>query len=240
METNLFTNSAGAAAATGAGTPPVTNGASAAGKTSETQEMFTKLLVAQIQNQDPLAPSDPAQFVQQLTQLSQTEALQSLASLTSNNASVLQSMQVLGLGAQVGSEVMASATSVQLDGAKVGGAVTLGSNSSKTTLVLTGADGVPHELALGPLTAGTSPVSIDPTAMGLPPGNYKMQVVTSSGETPALDIAGRLNSVRLGSNGSIVLNIANVGEVAPSAITAFNGKSNSTAVAAAGATTTSL
>ena len=234
METNLFTNSASAAASTASGTTPLANG------TSESQEMFTKLLVAQIQNQDPLSPSDPAQFVQQLTQLSQTEALQNLASLTSNNASVLQSMQVLGLGAQVGSNVMASATSVQLDGAKVGGAVTLGSNSSKTTLVLTGTDGVAHELALGPLTAGTSPISIDPTAMGLPAGSYKMQVVTSSGENPPVDIAGRLNSVRLGSNGSIVLNIANVGEVAPSAITAFNGNSTSTAVAAAGAANTTL
>jgi len=234
METNFFTNSTSAAAATANGSTPLANG------TSETQEMFTKLLVAQIQNQDPLSPSDPSQFVQQLTQLSQTEAMQSLAALTSNNASVLQSMQVLGLGAQVGSDVMASATAVQLDGAKVGGAVTLGSNSSKTTLVLTGADGVAHELALGPLSAGSTPFSIDPTAMGLPAGSYKMQVVTSSGENPPVDIAGRLNSVRLGSNGSIVLNIANVGEVAPSAITAFNGKSTSTAVAAAGAATTSL
>jgi flagellar basal-body rod modification protein FlgD len=235
METNLFTNSAGAAAGTTA-----TGGTPAANGTSESQEMFTKLLVAQIQNQDPLSPSDPSQFVQQLTQLSQTEALQSLASLTSNNASVLQSMQVLGLGAQVGSEVMTAATSVNLDGAKVGGAVTLGSNSSKTTLVLTGTDGVPHELALGPLAAGSTPFSIDPTAMGLPAGSYKMQVVTSSGENPPVDIAGRLNSVRLGSNGSIVLTVANVGEVAPSAITAFNGKTNSTAVAAAGAANTSL
>lgn len=234
METNLFTNSATAATTTtGANGKPVAN------TTSESQEMFTKLLVAQIQNQDPLAPSDPAQFVQQLTQLSQTEAMQNMATLTSNNTSVLQSMQVLSLGAQVGSNVMAAATSVQLDGTKVGGSVTLGSNSSKTQLVLTGADGVPHELALGPLSAGSTPFSIDPTAMGLPAGTYKMQVVTSSGENPPVDIAGRLNSVRLGSNGSIVLNIANVGEVAPSAITAFNGKSNS-AVAAAGAATSTL
>ncbi|MBB3221446.1 flagellar hook capping FlgD N-terminal domain-containing protein [Pseudoduganella umbonata] len=234
METNFFTNPASAAGAGTAGSTPAANG------TSETQQMFTKLLVAQIQNQDPLSPSDPSQFVQQLTQLSQTEAMQSLASLTSNNAGILQSMQVLGLGAQVGSDVMASATAVQLDGAKVGGAVTLGSNSSKTTMVLTGTDGVAHELALGPLAAGSTPFSIDPTAMGLPAGSYKMQVVTSSGENPPVDIAGRLNSVRLGSNGSIVLNIANVGEVAPSAITAFNGKTNSTAVAAAGVANTSL
>ncbi|TWI67607.1 flagellar basal-body rod modification protein FlgD [Pseudoduganella lurida] len=232
METNLFTNSAAASAGASSSSTPLANNA------SESQEMFTKLLVAQIKNQDPLSPSDPSQFVQQLTQLSQTEALQNLASLTSNNASVLQSMQVLALGGQVGSNVMATATSVQLDGTKVSGELALTSNSTKTTLVLTGSDGQDHELALGPLAAGSAPFSIDPTAMGLPAGTYKMKVVTSSGETPPVDIAGRLNSVRLGATGSIVLNIANVGEVAPSAVTAFNGKSTTTA--AAGAATTSL
>ncbi|GGB87170.1 flagellar hook capping FlgD N-terminal domain-containing protein [Pseudoduganella buxea] len=231
METNLFTNATGSGA-NSTGASPLANG------TSESKEMFTKLLVAQIQNQDPLEPSDPSQFVQQLTQLSQTEALQSLASLTSNNASVLQSMQVLALGGQVGSEVMANVGTVQLDGAKVNGAVTLSGNSSKTTLVLTDSGGQDHELALGPLSAGSVPFSIDPTAMGLPAGSYKMKVVTSSGELPPVDIAGRLNSVRLSSTGSIVLNIANVGEVAPSNVTAFNGKPNT--VAAAGAVTSTL
>jgi flagellar basal-body rod modification protein FlgD len=148
-------------------------------------------------------------------------------------------MQVLGLGAQVGSDVMASATEVKLDGAKVHGAVSLTSNSTSTTLVLTGADGQAHEVKLGAMTAGSAPFSVDPTALGLPPGTYKMKVVTNTGENPPVDIAGRLNSVRLSSNGSVVLNVANVGEVAPSAITAFNGKS-STAVAAAGAANTSL
>ncbi len=221
-----------------ASTATTTGSTAIASNASEAQDMFTKLLVAQIQNQDPLEPSDPSQFVQQLTQLSQTEALQNLATLTSNNASVLQSMQVLALGGQVGTNVMANVESVQLDGTKVEGAVTLESASSKTTLVLTGSDGTEHELALGPLSPGSAPFSIDPTAMGLPAGSYKMKVVTSSGETPPVDIAGRLNSVRLSATGSIVLNIANVGEVAPSAVTAFNGKSTTTADAATAASTT--
>jgi phosphotransferase system HPr-like phosphotransfer protein len=83
---------------------------------SETSDMFTKLLVAQIQNQDPLSPTDPAQFVQQLTQLSQTESLQNLTSITSASASALSSLQVMALGAQVGSDVMVSTKTVQVDG----------------------------------------------------------------------------------------------------------------------------
>jgi flagellar basal-body rod modification protein FlgD len=228
IDTNYFGSSAKAAADTN---NPLQNGVSAQ------QDMFTKLLVAQIKNQDPLAPSDPAQFVQQLTQLAQTEALQNLSNLTSANASVLQSMQVLALGAQVGADVMVNVEQVQLDAAKVKGEVTLATSSTKTTLVLTGSSGKEFKVELGSKGAGSVPFSVDPTALGIPAGTYKMKVVTSTGEEPPVDIAGRLNSVRLGAGGAIVLNVANVGEVSPDAITAFNGKSTSTStVAAAGPT----
>jgi flagellar basal-body rod modification protein FlgD len=198
--------------------------------------MFTKLLVAQIKNQDPLSPTDPSQFVNQLTQLSQTESLQNLSTLTSANASVLQSMQVLALGAQVGSDVMATSDTVTLDGAAVHGQMTLASTSTSTTLVLTDAAGNKHNVTLGVQAAGTVPFTIDPGALGLPAGTYTMSVQTSTKEVPPIDLAGRLNSVRLSPTGSIVISVAHVGDVAPTAITAFNGKS----VAAASATQSSL
>lgn len=222
MQTNFFPNTS---PATTAGSNPLANG-------SETSTMFTKLLVAQIQNQDPLSPSDPSQFINQLTQLSQTEALQNVGNLTSANASILQSMQVLALGAQVGSEVQVSAEKVQLDTAKVHGEITLSSNSNKTTLVLTGLDGREHKVELGSQSSGAVPFALDPSALGLPNGEYKMRVETSSKENPSIDLKGRLNSVRLGSGGAVVLNVSNVGETTPAYITAFNGK-------AAASTTTS-
>jgi flagellar basal-body rod modification protein FlgD len=143
--------------------------------------MFTKLLVAQIKNQDPLSPTDPAQFVNQLTQLSQTESLQNLSSLTSASASVLQTMQVLALGAQVGSEVMVNSTTVQLDSSKVSGSTTLAAGSTKTTVVLTGSDGVKHKIELGAKAAGHV-LHHRPVALGLPAGTYTMAVTTSSAE----------------------------------------------------------
>jgi flagellar basal-body rod modification protein FlgD len=208
-----------------------TTGGNITGNTaSQTSDMFTKLLVAQIKNQDPLSPTDPSQFVQQLTQLSQTESLQNMSTLTSANNSVLQSMQVLALGAQVGSDVMAESGSVTLDGqTKVSGQMTLAATSTTTTLVLTGTDGAKHNVSLGVQAAGTVPFAIDPTALGLPAGTYTMTVQTSTKEVPPVDVLGRLNSVRLSSAGSVVLNVGNVGEVAPTAITAFNGKSTASA-----------
>ena len=212
------------------------NGSAAAPRTSivgntasETSEMFTKLLVAQIQNQDPLAPTDPAQFVQQLTQLSQTESLQNLATLTSNNAGILQSMQVLSLGGQVGSDVMAETKTVKLDGStKVAGQITLEASSAKTKLILTADNGDKYEVSIGTQAPGNVAFTIDPAKLKMPAGSYTMSVETSTKETPAIDIQGRLNSVRLSPTGDVMLNIANIGDTKPDTITAFNGKSTAT------------
>ena len=196
---------------------------------AQTQDMFTKLLVAQIQNQDPLSPTDPSQFVNQLTQLSQTESMQNMSTLTSNTNSVLQSMQALAMGAQVGSDVMATSSSITLGSTAVNGQVTVANTSTSTQLILTGADGVQHPLDMGVLAPGTVPFTIDPSLLGLPPGTYSMTVQTSTQENPPISIEGRLNNVRMSPAGSVVLNVSNVGDVAPTAITAFNGPTSSTA-----------
>ncbi|VXB34723.1 flagellar hook capping FlgD N-terminal domain-containing protein [Massilia sp. 9I] len=197
--------------------------------TSENKDMFTKLLVAQIRNQDPLAPSDPSQFVNQLSQLSQTEALQNLAQTTSASASVLQSLQVLAMGAQVGSEVSVETNRVRLDGDKVSGNIQLGGMSSATNLVLTGVDGQQHRISLPSHGAGSLPFTIDPAALGLAPGNYSISAEASDGTKPAVEVSGRLDSVRMSANGGILLQVAGIGEVDPSMVTGFNGKASALA-----------
>ena len=214
METTLLSSSS-----TGA------NGSTVAanGSASATSNMFTKLLVAQIQNQDPTSPTDPSTFVNQLAQLSQTEALQKVSDLTSANASILQSLQVLAMGAQVGSSVTATSDSVQLASEPVAGSFTLASASAKTNVVLTGGDGVKHTITLGAKGAGEVPFNIDPTALGLTPGRYSMAVETDTGTPPSIQIAGTLSSVKLSSAGAVTLIMSNLGAVAPSAVTSFNG-----------------
>src|SRR5471032_3545080 len=192
METNLFTNNNNSS---GSSSDAVKS------QNNATQDMFTKLLVAQIKNQDPLAPTDPSQFVNQLTQQAQTEAIQNMAALTSSNASVLQSMQVLALGAQVGSEVTVNSPTVQLDSSKVSGSIALTANSSKTTVTLKSSDDKEYKIELGAKSAGTVPFTIDPVALGLPAGTYTMHVTTSNAEKPTVDIAGKdRKSTRLNSS----------------------------------------
>jgi flagellar basal-body rod modification protein FlgD len=188
--------------------------------------MFTKLLVAQIQNQDPLAPADPTAFVNQLSQLSQTEALQNLSSQTTSSASILQSLQTLAMGGQVGSDITVVTNSVKVDGSKISGNVNLLGASSATDLVLTGADGQQHTVALGAHGSGALAFTIDPDALGLAPGTYSIQARPADGSAPEIEVAARLNSVRVTSAG-VVMQVAGIGEVAPSAVTGFNGKSGS-------------
>jgi flagellar basal-body rod modification protein FlgD len=208
----------------GAGTQPAAVTPQA--NTNENRDMFTKLLVAQIQNQDPLAPQDPTAYVNQLSQLSQTEALQNLSQMTTANASILQSMQTLAMGSQVGSEVTVATNTLKLEGGTVHGSIQLNGASSATSLVLTGLDGQQHTIELGAHGSGSQSFTIDPDALGLPPGTYAIQAKPSDGTSPQIEVAARLNSVRV-ANGGVVLQVANIGEVDPSSITGFNGKTES-------------
>ncbi|TFW29700.1 flagellar hook capping FlgD N-terminal domain-containing protein [Massilia horti] len=224
MMTNSFglpATSAGAAASDKVGSSPV----------SETRDMFTKLLVAQIRNQDPLSPSDPSQFVNQLAQLSQTESLQGLAQTQSASASLLQNLQVLAMGAQVGSDITVATGSVRVGEQPIAGTVQLTAGSSATTLTLTGADGQEHKLSLPAHGAGTLAFTIDPAALGLAPGSYSISAQAADGTRPSVEVNGRIESVRMSGTGGVVLQVANIGEVDPSAVTGFNGKA-STQVAA--------
>ncbi len=212
-----------------ASTTPASDKIATGVATSENKDMFTKLLVAQIRNQDPLAPSDPSQFVNQLSQLSQTEALQQLAQTTSASASVLQSLQVLAMGAQVGSDVSVETSRVRLDGDKVSGSIQLGGASSVTNLVMTAVDGKQTRVSLPAHGAGSLPFSIDPAKLGLAPGNYSISAEASDGTKPAVEVTGRLDSVRMSAAGGILLQVAGIGDIDPSAVTGFNGKATALA-----------
>src|SRR5476651_2209912 len=62
-------NQSPTAPASGASTSPAT----AANPSDVTKNMFLQLLVAQLKNQDPLNPTDPATFMSQLAQFQQLE-----------------------------------------------------------------------------------------------------------------------------------------------------------------------
>jgi flagellar basal-body rod modification protein FlgD len=211
------TQTQGAGASAGAASTAV-------GANGDVSQMFTTLLVAQIKNQDPTQPTDPTQFVNQLAQLSQLQSLQTLSTQGSATNGMLQSLQTLALGAQVGSQVMASTGGVVLGSQPVQGRFTLSNSNAAVALVIQSPGGQQQRISLGSQSAGPVPFTIDPAALGIPAGAYALRVETDSGESPAVEVAGTITSVQVSPTQGVVLDVSNLGEIAASSITAFNGR----------------
>lgn len=186
--------------------------------------LFTTLLVAQIKNQDPLSPQDPSQFVSQLTQLSQVESMQTLASQGQTNASMLASLQLMTLGAQVGSTMQAAVSSVKLSGEPVELRFTMDSSSADNTLVITGSDGRAQRVALGSLSVGEHGYTLDPAALGLGEGTYSLSFEAANKQAVGIEAVARLDGVRLSAEGGVMLQMAGIGEVTSNSITQFKGR----------------
>ena len=78
MSSALSALASTAAGATGTSTVPLKN------KDLASEETFLKLMIAQLQNQDPLKPVDSTQFVTQLAQYSSLEQLIGIKKGTDN------------------------------------------------------------------------------------------------------------------------------------------------------------
>jgi flagellar basal-body rod modification protein FlgD len=103
----------GATDSTGAaGAQPATTG-NALNQLDNTQE-FLQLLVAQLQNQDPLNPSDPTQFMSEIAQLTSVQSQTTLAAEQQTSAAdSMIGLDVTGVGAN-GAPVQGVVTSVLL------------------------------------------------------------------------------------------------------------------------------
>lgn len=216
MSTPIVAQNAQASTSSAAGN----NNISQALGESEMGQMFLKLLVAQVQYQDPLEPTDSSTFVTQLTQLSQTESLQNLQSQLSKQSSILDSMQTLQLGGHVGKDIMVATSSILLADAPVQGAVSLETGAA-LTLQLTSADGKVTSIDLGAQPAGDVNFSIDPAALGLPAGRYSVAVTDANGSAYMPEVQGRLNAVRLTPSGTVAVQVQGLGDVLPASITRF-------------------
>lgn len=192
---------------------------------SDLGQMFLKLLVAQVQYQDPLEPTDSSTFVTQLTQLSQTESLQSLQSQLSTQSSIMDSMQTMQLSGQVGKDVMVASNSLLLEQSPISATVALESGA-QLTLQLTGSDGKVTTVELGTQPAGDAVFQIDPVALGLPAGRYGVAVFDANDVSYTPEVQGRLNAVRLTAAGTVALQVQGLGDIAPGSITRFVGQAS--------------
>ncbi len=172
---------------------------------------FITLMVAQIQNQDPTNPVDGNQFVEQYATISQVQSLENMTKLQQSSLVLADNLQMLTAAGLVGQNVTVHADSLELEG-KIEARFDLQHTSTNTILWLTDAHGTETPVSLGRQDVGQASVTLDPAALGLKPGTYKVRIETASGEEPRLQVAGKVSDVRVSENGPI-LNIAGVGSV---------------------------
>lgn len=169
---------------------------SASGAVKEAQDRFLKLLVAQLQNQDPTNPMESAEMTTQLAQMSTVEGINklndSMSQLLSNNLAS-QTLQAAGL---IGHDVAVDSDTLVSDGSGAQGAILLEGASDKTTVTIKDGSGkVVRTLDLGALDLGMSRFEWDgKDASGnvLPAGDYTMEVSASKA---GVQVTGYTNAV---------------------------------------------
>ncbi|HDM8133933.1 TPA: flagellar hook assembly protein FlgD [Vibrio harveyi] len=192
---------------------------------SSLQNEFISLMVAQIQNQDPLNPLDGTEYVGQLAQFSQVQSTENMSKLMKNSMVLLDNMQVLSTAGLVGQTVYVSSNEFELGEGAQNGKIELEHGSNQVTLVVKDQFGQSTKVPLGAHAAGDLEFSINPEELGLKPGKYTVAVEVQDGQkSPKVLLAGTVEQVRIPSSGgsaSALVNVQGVGNVPFYQITQF-------------------
>ncbi|MGR5194168.1 flagellar hook assembly protein FlgD [Vibrio rotiferianus] len=187
-------------------TPAVANNPRDTSNPTSLENEFITLMVAQIQNQDPLNPLDGTEYVGQLAQFSQVQSMENMSGLMQNSMVLLDNMQVLSTAGLVGQTVYVSSNEFELTDGVQSGRIELGHASNQVTLVVKDEYGQKTKVPLGAHAAGDVDFSIDPEELGLKPGNYSVSVEVEEGQaSPNVLLAGKVEQVRIPSTGGAAL-----------------------------------
>jgi len=213
---------------------------------------FLKLLVAQMNNQNPLEPQDNTEFIAQLAQFSAVEGMENLNTTVDDMAGDLRSSQALQASSMVGQSVIVPGnTSGYLQGGDlIAGFAELPATTMNLRVQIQTASGTTLEtIDIG--HHGQGPVSLrwdganlemdgeiveldrallnrkeylvnedgevltdssgNPIPAPYPPGGYKFVMsATIDGKNETLDTAmsGKVDSVTIGANSVVTLNLA--------------------------------
>ena len=144
------------------------------------QSAFLKLMLTQIQHQDPLNPMSSNEFFGQLAQMGTVNGIAGLQSSFDQFAASLQSGQALQASTMVGRTVLVEGSTVELGGvgSSVRGAVDLAASTGELLVTISDTSGqVVKQLNLGSQTAGTVNFvwdGLDSAGGAVAPGRYQI------------------------------------------------------------------
>ena len=126
-------------------------------KSQEDSDMFMKLMIAQMKNQDPTSPADTEAFMGQISNMSQVESMNNLSNAVSSmTQSMLSSQSALQASSMVGQNVLLSTDkTLSNDEGKISGMLSLPGKTDNVRLTVTDANGnAVQSLDLGAYPSG--------------------------------------------------------------------------------------
>ena len=200
------------------------------GKTAEksketaSADRFLKLLVAQMQNQDPLNPMDNAQVTSQMAQINTVSGIEKLNGTVASLSSQFTRLQTLQGASLVGRDVIVPGQQFDIaEGMGQGGFQLSSAADAVTVEVLNGAGRVVDTLKLGAQSAGMH--SFDwKVPEGATDASYTFRVAAKSGTTTLSTVAlmrDRVGAVSLDGE-QMKLELQKSGSVAYDQVKAFN------------------
>lgn len=206
------------------------------------QKAFLKLMITQLENQDPLSPQENSEFIAQLAQFSSVESLDQLNSNFDSFADSFVGNQALQASTLVGRSVTVPSDSTRLHASDVitASADLPVSTSSVAIDIYDQSGSLVEQIATGPMEAGEVILRWDGQQaeingemldwqssheQGLPPGDYSFKISTMiDGENTDLGtfVSANVNSVTVGQNGALTLNLAGIGAMSLADVKQFN------------------
>lgn len=187
------------------------------------KDQFLELLVAQMNNQDPLSPQENGEFIAQLAQFSTVEGIENMNTSMEALLSGYQSSQALQASSMVGRTVVVPSDKAIVDTANgLEGQFALPSDSGAVSIkVLNSSGSLVDTINMGSLEAGMHDFiwdGQDSSGNILPPGAYTFEANASiDGTTKQLAtlLPANVDSVSLGAgeNGELLLNVAGLGSI---------------------------
>jgi flagellar basal-body rod modification protein FlgD len=179
----------GTSSTTGTSSTASTGGGTSA---ADIQTSFLNLLVAQLQNQDPLNPMDNAAVTNQLAEINTVNGIQQLNTTMQSLLGTYSTSQDMQAASLVGHDVLSSGDTMDLASGTATGGFNLASDADTVKVTITGSNGqVVHTATLSDVSAGMQTFGWDGTSdsgTAATDGRYTFSVTaTNAGQKVTAD-----------------------------------------------------
>ena len=190
-------------------------------------ETFLNMLTVQMQNQDPLNPTDPSDYAVQLATFSSVEQQVKTNDLLAQLMAVMSSSAMSDMGAWIGQDVRAP-TTARFDGSPISVTTSVDAEADSADLVVVNSYGAEvQRIAIDPTSGTVTWAGVDDDGSPMTAGDYSFYVESYQSdtliETTQASVYGTVAEVRTES-GATVLVLENGAEVPVETVTALRAR----------------